>query len=457
MLFWVSNLYLNSLRSAFLYQLIFSFYIWCFIGVGSFLDTPLIRVDHWQISSLLTLLIGVKFLFPFSRINKKLAAFIGVIVINLMYLLLNPLNMNVVVGYGGDYESVLGGIEYYREPTFTKFTIFNAVLAISQAVIAFITFRVLSFEERLRIIFLLSRFVKITFVIVIIEYLLKYTGNGFLYDALINTIFGFTPSGSTSDAALRGDGYLLQGLNREAAHLVVSIFTGVLILFTNCLISAKNWIDPIFILIGLTLMALSMSFTSVLSFLILSLMYGSYLLSKATKKINGTRLISSIVLFGLLAMLTSSLFSQNEYILERFDSALSDLDFIVNSYSLYSQSFTVLSSTMSRLVTVVESFNILLLRPLFGVGLGTHHAHGTTGLTLAEIGVVGFIIYLSLYFYSWRNLTHNFLYFLLVFYWIVFNIFVSIPQNVLVLRGDTIIISICLYTVVKFMNLKSTK
>ncbi len=453
-LFWVLNVSLNSFRTAFLYQLIFSIYIWCFIGVGSFLDTSLIRIDHWQMSSLLTLLIGIMFFFPSMRINKKLFAFICVIIINVMYLLLNPLNMDVVVGYGGNYEFVLGGMEFYREPTFTKFTVFNAVLAVSQAVIAFITFRFLSFETRLRIVSVLSTLVKITFLIVIVEYFLKYTGNGYLYDAMLEITFGFTPSGATTDQSSRGGGYLLQGLTREAAHLVVSIFTGILILFTNCLIAKKNWIDPVFIFIGLTLMALSMSFTSVLAFSILSLMFGSYLLSKTAEKVKFTRLISSAVLLGLLMTLIWSLFSQNEYILDRLNSALDDIDFIVNTYTLYSQSFTYLSSTMSRLVTVVESFNIFLLSPLLGVGLGTHQAHGTTGLTLAEIGVVGFTIYLSLYFYSWQNLPNKFLYSILVFYWIVFNIFTSIPQSVLVLRGDTIMISICLYTVVKCMQLK---
>lgn len=453
-LFTITNLVLNNYRNAFTYQLAFSIYIWCFIGVGSFLNTPIIRIDFWQISSLLTLLMGLKLIFSYRRVSIKLLVFISIILANVIYLIVNPLGMSVVVGHGGNYEYVLGGMDYYKMPSFSKFTVFNASLAISQAIIAFIAFRILKHEDRLRLVVLLSIPIKITFFIVIFEYLLKYFGYGFIYDYILSFFFGFTPSGLTSEIGERGGGFLLQGMNREGAHLVLSLFTGVLILFTNYIIEKDKKRNLIFAITGIIMMLLSMSFTMILSFGIIVCMYGTYVFYNRASKIKITRLLSSIIVFALFCFATFSLISQNNYILSRVESAFEDLDFLINIYTLYSQTFTELSSTMSRLVTIIESFYILTLRPIMGLGLGTHFSHGTTGLTLAEIGILGFASYVFFYFYSWKDLNHKFLYFTLVFYWIFLNVFISVPQNTLVLRGDTIIVSICLYFIVNSIRQK---
>lgn len=453
-LFTFINLALNKFRRAFIFQLVFTIYIWCFVGVGSFLDTSIIRIDYWQISSLITLLMGLKLIFSYRRLSIKLLVFISIILVNVIYLIINPLGMNVVVGYGGNYEYVLGGMDFYKMPTFSKFTIFNAVLAISQALIAFIAFRIMKHEERLRLVELLSTPVKITFLIVIFEYFLKYNGYGFIYDSILSFFFGFTPSGMTSEVAARGDGFLLQGLNREGAHLVLSLFTGTLILFTNYIVKKKKKRHLIFPIIGVIMMLLSMSFTMIVSFCIIVFMYASYVFYNKTPKIKLTRLVPSMFVFALSCYAIFLLIAQNNYILDRVESAFEDLDFIINIYILYSQIFTELSSTMSRLVTIIESFNILALRPIMGVGLGTHFSHGTTGLTLAEIGILGFASYFFFYFYSWKDLNHKFLYFILIFSWVLLNVFISVPQNTLVLRGDTIIVSICLYLIVNSVKQK---
>ena len=457
-LFWAANLVLNSYRAAFIYQLVFSIYICIFIGIGYFLNTSFIRIDYWQISSLLTFLTSIKILFSYRKLNFKLVFFILILLINLTYLLINPLNMNVVVGYGGHYEFVLGGMEYYKKPIFSKFTVFSAALAISQAIVAFVVFRILNYEERLRIILLLSIPVKITFIFIFFEYLIKYSGNGFIFDTFTGLIFGYEEGHTqTIENSERGQGFLLQGLNREGSHLVVAIFTSIIILYINSIIKLKKTNDLTFIGIGLVLTLLSLSFSAVLSLVILFLMYCSILFFNMSFRIRFGRLIPSILITVSIIILILIALLQNEYLMERLNSAFNEIDFIWSAYELYSQTLFVLSSTMARLVTIVESFNILTLRPIIGIGLGTHFAHGTTGLTLAEIGLLGFISYVLYYFYSWNALGNKFLYFLLVFYWILFNVFISIPSNTLVVRGDTVIVSLCFYLLINTLNRNESK
>ena len=121
-LFWLLNFICNSFDRAFLNQVIITTFVWVYVGVGSYIDSSLIRVDYWQISSIITAVFCFALLVRNNIVSIRLLFLWSLIALNIVFLIINPVADAVVVGYGGNYEAVLGGMAQYQSPAFSKFS-----------------------------------------------------------------------------------------------------------------------------------------------------------------------------------------------------------------------------------------------------------------------------------------------------------------------------------------------
>ena len=99
-----------------------------------------------------------------------------------------------------------------------------------------------------------------------------------------------------------------------------------------------------------------MSLTSIIGFILLIAIYITYLTSKGgltdRKKYFG-RILAFFGIGGFLSLLLQGITS-NAYLTQRLVDSTGEIQFVVESYALYSQSFVSLSSTMSRMVTIMS-------------------------------------------------------------------------------------------------------
>ena len=278
LLFWIYNIFTNNPKQAFIKQLTLTLFISIFLEVGSFLDLSFLRVDYWQILSALTFITAIPLMPKYLLISNQLYIFVSILVINLLLLIAWPLNQEVVVGYGGNYEDTLSGFLSYIEPSFSKFSFFLFGFSLIQVIIIQIAFKLGSNAVFNYIIHKISIGVKAIFILILIEYVLRINGLGDTYNSFLYEFFGQGPSAMSEDN-IRGGHYMIQGLTRESSHLVYSLFTGIIILYTESKILSSNIQNRLFMLLGVVLIYLSMAFSSLLVISLLLMMTFIYKLS----------------------------------------------------------------------------------------------------------------------------------------------------------------------------------
>ena len=445
LLFWVYNIFTNNPKKAFIRQLALTLFIGVFVEVGSFLELSFVRVDYWQMLSILTFITAIPLMPKYFSISKQLYIYVSILIINLFLLIAWPLNQKVVTGYGGNYEAALSGFSSYIEPSFSKFSLFIFFLALIQVAIIRIAFKLRSSAFFNYLIHKVSLGVKVVFILVLIEYILRINGLGFLYNSFIYEFFGQGASQMIEDH-MRGGSYMIHGLTRESSHLAYSLFTGIIILYTESKITSSNIQNYLFMIVGIILILLSMTLTSFLVIFVLFTMGFIYKLGNIIKFEKKYALIM-VVFFIFISFSMVLPHLVGDYFNDRFFTSIDDVKYILNGgYEYYSGSFSVLSSTTARVASIIENFNLLSYRLFFGAGIGTNFSHGATALTLGEVGVLGFLSYIYFYFFSvpiYRKYTYS----VLILIWILVNLFISNSQSILLVRIDSFLIFVCLYLI----------
>ncbi len=458
-LFCIVNIVKNRPRQAFLNQLTFTIFISVFIEVGYFLDSNVIRIEYWQISSILTFITAIALLPKHLLINKHFSFYILTLLINVFILIIFPLHKRVVVGSGGVFEAVISGRYPYLEPSFSKFTIFFLSLSIIQAISIQVAFKLFNINDYYFLIHKMSLGIKIIIIIVLAEFVLRRFGFDNVYSNFLIEIFGKGPS-TLSINELRGSSFYLQGLTREGSHLVYSLFTGLIILYVESRTSYNNTQTKLFIILCIITILLSMAFTSFLIFVMLILMYYIYHYYDFIKKRDIFRiigLIGFIIFISIISLIILFLLNfKDTYYYERALSSYQDvLNLIALQGKYIPDKIIILSSTTTRILNIFDNLSLLSYRPFFGVGLGTNFSYGSTALTLAETGILGLISYVYFYFFSIPINNKKNIYKILIFIWIVGNLFVSSPT--LLVRMDSYLFFVCLYLLINndfYLNTK---
>ena len=402
--FFVINIFRKAkFKNKLIWQTAFTVFIYLFVNRGYFIESKILNVDNWQGVLILHFLFLVAYK-KIRRINNSALLYCTYLVFSVALLVVFPANGVRLVGGDGRIDRFLSGAkEYLTTAPFTKLTIFFCGLAILQIIVMSSTFRLMDKDDIRELIRVMAIFVKIVVGIVIIEFLLKnvlQTGN--LYNEILIRIFGYGTA-SYNDLALRGNTYMLTGLNREGSHIVYSLAIGVGILFADMKIR-KQKREGIWIFVAMLMMIVSKAFTFVLAFIFIALLYIIYY----TYSMNKTMLkreLQAVVLLCVLTVglpiawyLANLLFGPDGYIMTRLSDAIATVSQIFQQGEAYFSSLSRLESTTVRFYSVVHTLGNWLQRPLLGVGIATTYCHGPAVLTLCEIGVLGVVFFYRAYF-----------------------------------------------------------
>jgi hypothetical protein len=437
--FFCGFIFAKDMKDWFGYQLILFVFISVFIEVGFFLDVESLRVEYWQITSILTFISSLFVFFNKPFFNKKFILYVSVALTCLLLLIFYPVHELIVIGPNGINEEVISGEASYREPVFSKFSLFYLGFLLIQAFCVQVIYISYDRNNYFNLIYKLSFCVKFVLLLVLLELMMKMAHDD-LFGEIIIQIFGEGTSQSIS--RIIKDKHMLQGLTREGSHLAYALYTGIIVLFADFIISNRNIWNIIFIFIAVVELCISMAFTSLLVFVMLFLMYLVYNYNVKYSLGGRPKILRSILQFCLISgVLYTTYFLLDDYYFDRFYTSFEDfMTFMHYGKNDAFSKMSELSSTAARVYSVVDNISLLQYRPFFGVGIGTNISHGSTALLLGEMGLLGLFAYIYFYFY-YNSVQNGISYGLFVFIWIVGNIIISKPA--LFVRIDGFLMFVC--------------
>lgn len=149
-----------------------------------------------------------------------------------------------------------------------------------------------------------------------------------------------------------------------------------------------------YIIVAAIVMVLSLSLTGMLYSSILLLIY---FVKRENREKNGKK---ALVLFGTILVFTITfLFSSNriyQYMMTRLNSIVSFITYVVNN-SNSSNIFNIFGgSEVFRAYSMINAIQVFLKTPLFGLGIGTANALSGWLTVLANIGLLGTVIWIMM-------------------------------------------------------------
>jgi hypothetical protein len=244
---------------------------------------------------------------------------------------------------------------------------------------------VFSFKDWMRVLDLLTFIAKILVIFGFLEIFIRLIFN-FDLNLILNDFFG--RGISTGGGISR-----LQGLSREPSMYALVLFNMMILFLVSIKVEKNSSRDIfwIFCILFIGAMANSFSFlVSIFSFLIL--------VSAITSSGKGTFRLMKFYLFGIttgtfiLIFLTISWW-ESTYLFQRI------IESITQAQNGISRTYVIgvdYGSEASRIIGMLESFRSFLARPILGLGLGTTYCVSGFVSILANIGLLGLIIWIRL-------------------------------------------------------------
>lgn len=357
----------------------------CSLG-GYFVKLGTVEIDYVDIAMLLTAFFG--FLDSRNCINRKTfilsMALLGWSLLGMILTSVLPPHTQIIP------TTVSWDAYFYGRASKT-----TAVISVS-SIMAFIKLGLSLFilcfsgqildDDYAKVRRIIVRISKVHIVWLVVEVVSKNILKTNLLPNLRNTIFGIGKSTAT-ELTLRGSGYTVFGWTREASAVPEFLFVFIaIIILSKTVKENKYWI-----IAGVMIMALSMSFST--------LMFGSALIllyafsyqgvtgKKASKKaIYGGTALLLLVCAGIYFALN------NPYYSSRVTGFIEDFSVISSKNNVLNGTIT---SSKVRLYGIMETLNVLLERPLTGFGLGTAYCNSAVVMILADIGIIGFTLWIS--------------------------------------------------------------
>lgn len=253
-------------------------------------------------------------------------------------------------------------------------------------------------QDWIEILHVLILFAKILILFGLIEIIFRYVLNVDL-NPILNQFFG---RGISTGGGLTR----LQGLSREPSHYALALFN-MSILFLVLSKMSGNVIRNLFWFLSILLigsLANSFSFfVCILSFLILLTTINSIQADKfSVLSFSFYTLVAGVFVF---AFLLYSWFENSNLIARIFESGIQAQKSFTGSYVIGID----YGSEASRIIGMVESFRSYLARPIFGLGIGTTYCVSGIVSILANIGLLGLIIWVRLLTVHYYRLSNFFI------------------------------------------------
>lgn len=352
----------------------------CSLG-GYFIKIGSTEIDYVDVMLLLTAVFG--FFVAKNRVNKKTFALsmllTGWILLGLFLTVFFPPKTQIIP------PSVSWDAYFYgRANRITASVSSSSILVLIKVVL---TLMVLCFspllvdDDFVRVRKIVVTTSKIHIVWLVAEILTKNFLHLNIFPELRNAILGLGKS-TITELTLRGTAYTAYGWTREASAVPEFLFAFIAILILSKSLEENKW----WAIIGVIIMALSMSFSTIMFAAALVVLYVLVYQRRLSKK----AIYSSMALI-LLVVIGIYFISNNQYYSSRLTGFVEDFLQIASSNNVVNGTIT---SSKVRLYGITETFKALMERPLLGFGLGTTYCNSAIIMIMANIGIIGFVLWI---------------------------------------------------------------
>ena len=319
--------------------------------------------------------------------------------------------------------------EYWVAGKSLKYVSFNSMVQksiIQYLIFLFILFSIIIYFEKEDYMLLLrkvSNWCKISIIWGCIEFIFKNILSINIFTSFINSFFGYNENVFLYTEKM-GRFIRLSGMTTEASHYAYTLFLIAIIEYANIKYNKK---ERIWLWLSLILLLISMSFSSILYIVAFILIY-KFIENKNTVNY-GKKIIYVIISFVAVVVLAAVIINlnsfQNSYYGKRLMEILNDSSLFIKLEALRSVRYT---SSRVRLISIITTVQLLLYRPLFGLGLGAASSHGSFAMILSNLGIVGTLSWIMVLFFSKPYKlfkVNNLTYICLICIWCVVGLFTS--------------------------------
>ncbi len=352
----------------------------CSLG-GYFIKIGSIEIDYVDVTLLLTAAFG--FIASKNRVNGKTLILcmllIGWVLLGLFATTFFPPKTQILP------PSVSWDAYFYgRANRMTASVSTSSMLALIKVVLTLMVLcfsSILGDDDFTRIRKIVITTSKIHIVWLVAEFLTKNFLHSNILPELRNAILGLGKS-TITELTLRGSAYTVYGWTREASAVPEFLFAFIAILIMSKTLDENKW----WAILGVIIMALSMSFSTIMFGAALVILYVLIYQRKLSKKA-----AYSCVMLILLVATGIYFVLNNQYYSSRVTGFVEDFLQIVSSNNVVNGTIT---SSKVRLYGIIETLKALMERPFLGFGLGTTYCNSAIVMIMANIGIIGWILWL---------------------------------------------------------------
>lgn len=351
---------------------------------GYFIRIGALVLEYEEILSLLFLFIY--FLGSgFDKINSK-TFFKGILLITtallgVFFLILISHNNITVVPIGASWDAYYAGKNVMVPLSFSSANL-ERIFRLILFVLMGLCIKDILKSNRNLIAKSLVFFTSLQVLIGLIDLMSKLLFNASLIPNISARIFGVGPS-QFIGVVVRGGLPSIQGFMKETGHFADSFIPGLTYLALN---KNKSQKEILIEFLSVLILLLSGSFTGFAIVLYWLLLYAyRFVMNSKLGKLPSILVLLTIF---FLSFEVVQILSHNFSIIEYYISRL---------YSLLGIGPRVGSEPI-RLMSITYSFDLFIRYPLFGIGIGSSVAHGFIPNLLANMGIIGFLAWLSFSF-----------------------------------------------------------
>lgn len=374
---------------------------------GYFFSAGGFELGYDQVTSVFTAFFGLLAIKGKFRkgIVRAGAFFYGSILVGVICLVLFPYGERIVTGSANNYDEVIEGLTELQYASFDSGTLSGLLFFGIFVLMLICAYQCLEYIDIEKIVIKVSGYFKWILIYGVVEAIFVYILRTNAHRVFINLVMGRGRS-TFSDLIIRDNGFMLQGLTREASHYMFALFISMVVIMAAYYIQRKKATPWIIIFTVISLLSFSLSSVIYL----LGVVLFNFLIIVRNDPDNARSITVKLGIsigVGLLFLIIVSIViwnirsSTDNYLLKRLGEAEEAFLFLISSDSIsIFNNYYLRESSAIRLYSVIETFKLFLHRPLFGLGMGVVTCHGSTMMFLGDVGIIGL--------YSWYKFVNAF-------------------------------------------------